>query len=133
MSSCSLPCVLFSLSPRPKTNPSADHFQYYTGSDIYASDEVWGQDYALLCYTKATACFLLTRAHTNSVTLSLVYHTVFCHLQCNTFLFFRILAHVGRGRAWERGYKQRVAHVFVFFFHTGQWRLFTVTSNNTRK
>ena len=34
-----------SLSLRPKTNLSADHFQYCdTGSDIhmYVSDEVWG-------------------------------------------------------------------------------------------
>ena len=30
-----------SLGPRPKTNPSADHFQYCV---IYAPDEVWGQD-----------------------------------------------------------------------------------------
>ena len=32
-------CYFLSLKPRPKTNPSADHFQYcvhYPGSDIHA-------------------------------------------------------------------------------------------------
>ena len=40
-----------SLGPRPKTNPSADRFQYracYTGSDIHAG-EVWGQDHIHAC------------------------------------------------------------------------------------
>ena len=35
-----------SLGPRPKTNPSADHFQYTRVilEAIYALDEVWGRD-----------------------------------------------------------------------------------------
>ena len=36
-----------SLGQRPKTNPSADHFQYRVLGIlevIYAPDEVWGQD-----------------------------------------------------------------------------------------
>ena len=38
--------VLISLRPRPKTNPSPDHFQYLEA--IYAPDEVWGRDYILI-------------------------------------------------------------------------------------
>ena len=36
-----------SLGPRPKTNPSADHFQLmlYILEVIYAPNEVWGRDY----------------------------------------------------------------------------------------
>ena len=38
---------LGSLGPRPKTNPSMDHFQYRTHvilEAIYVLDEVWGRD-----------------------------------------------------------------------------------------
>ena len=36
-----------SLGPRPKTNPSVDHFQYGTQGileAIYTLDEVWGRE-----------------------------------------------------------------------------------------
>ena len=39
--------VVLSLSPRPKTNPRADRFQYRTWfilEAIYTPDEVWGRD-----------------------------------------------------------------------------------------
>ena len=39
--------VVLSLSPRPKTNPRADRFQYRTWfilEAIYTPDEVWGRE-----------------------------------------------------------------------------------------
>ena len=41
--------LISSLGPRPKTNPSADRFQYHVWvilEAIYTLDEVWGRDYS---------------------------------------------------------------------------------------
>ena len=37
---------LYSLDPRPKTNPSTNHFQYHGVilEVIHTLDEIWGQD-----------------------------------------------------------------------------------------
>ena len=46
----SVPFKAYSRGPRPKTNPSADRFQYRARGvileAIYAPDEVWGRDYS---------------------------------------------------------------------------------------